>query len=341
MKRPASVSRRRTTWTELAISAPLSARRTYTADDVRRIAVEHRTWGDWGPDDELGAANWITEDAVRNAASLVRRGATFSLAIPMDRTGPQSGRTARVNPQHVMLKHGGDILADGDAALVGMRSTDDAVYMPLQSSTQWDALCHIFFDGKAYNDRGPESVTSAGAQFNSITSIADRAIGRGVLLDFPRLLGVRWLEPGEAIQDADIERCLAHQGTTIAEGDFVLIRTGHLARRRDEPGWGDYVAGSAPGLGLSGATWLADRHVAAVAADTWGTEVLPSECAEISHPVHVVLMVNVGIRIGEIWDLEALAVDCAEDGVYEFLLSAAPLTITGSVGSPINPLAIK
>jgi kynurenine formamidase len=278
---------------------------------------------------------------VRHAATLVRRGAVFSLAIPMDRNGPQSGRTARVNPQHVMLKHGGDMLADGDAALVGMRSTDDAVYMPLQSSTQWDALGHIFFDGRAYNDRGPESVTSAGADFNSITTIADRAVGRGVLLDFPRLLGVPWLEPGDAIQDTDIDRCLAGQGVDIGEGDVVLVRTGHLARRREEPAWGDYVAGSAPGLGVSGATWLARRRIAAVAADTWGTEVLPSECAEISHPVHVVLMVNAGIRIGEIWDLEELAADCAADGVFEFLLSAAPLTITGSVGSPINPIAVK
>lgn len=278
---------------------------------------------------------------MHHAATLVRRGAAFSLAIPMDRTGPQSGRTARVNPQHVMLKHGGDMLAAGDVALHGMRSTDDAVYMPLQSSTQWDALCHIFFDGRTYNDRGPESVTSTGAQFNSITTIADRAVGRGVLLDLPRLLGVPWLEPGDAIQDADVERCLDRAGLDIGEGDFVLVRTGHLARRRHEDGWGDYVAGSAPGVGLSAAAWLAERRVAAVASDTWGTEVLPSECADISHPVHVLLMVNAGVRIGEIWDLEALAADCADDGVAEFLLVAQPLTITGSVGSPVNPIAVK
>lgn len=329
------------TWTETVISPALSPRRTYSADDVRRLALEHRTWGLWGPDDELGAANWITDETVRKAATLVRRGTAFSLAIPMDRSGPQSGRGTRVNPQHVMLRHGGDMLADGESALHGMRSTDDAVYMPLQSSTQWDALCHVFFDGRAYNDRGPESVTSAGAQFNSITTIADRAVGRGVLLDLPRWLGVPWLDPGDAVQDTDIEQCLAAQGLDIGSGDLVLVRTGHLARRRDEPAWGDYVAGSAPGIAVSAATWLADRQVAAVASDTWGTEVLPSECPDISHPVHVLLMVNVGIRIGEIWDLEALAADCAADEVYEFLLVAQPLTITGSVGSPLNPIAVK
>ena len=315
-------------------------RQTYTADEVLRLAEELRTWGRWGPDDELGAANWTTPAMVSAAAGLARRGEIFSLAIPMDRTGPQSGRTARVNPQHVMFKHGGDMLADGEAGLRGMRSTDDAVYMPLQASTQWDALCHIFYDGKAYNDRGPESVTSAGAKHNSITSIKERAAGRGVLVDLPRLLDVPWLEPGDSIGAEDLERWTGHHGVTIGEGDFVLLRTGHLERRRAE-GWGDYVAGAAPGLGLSGAEWLVRRQIAAVASDTWGLEVLPSECPDIGHPVHVVLMVNAGVRIGEIWDLEALSEDCAHDGVHEFFLVAQPLPITGAVGSPINPIAIK
>jgi hypothetical protein len=36
-----------------------------------------------------------------------------------------------------------------------------------------------------------------------------------------------------------------------------------------------------------------------------------------------------------------LARDCAEDGVHEFLLVAAPLPFTGAVGGPLNPIAIK
>ncbi|MDT9592169.1 cyclase family protein [Nocardioides zeae] len=318
----------------------LAPRRDWTTDEVHALALELRTWGDWGPDDEIGAAHWTTPETVRHAATLVRRGVAFPLALPLDRTGPQTGRTARVNPQHVMLRHGGDLLADGEAGLRGMRSTDDAVYLPLQAGTQWDAFCHIFYDGQTYNGRGPETVTSAGASVNSITRMADRSAGRGVLVDLPRLVGREHLEPGEAVQDSDLERWSAQHGVEIGAGDTVLLRTGHLARRRAE-GWGDYVAGPAPGLGLSGAAWLARRRVSAVAADTWGMEVLPSECPDISHPVHVVLMVNAGVRIGEIWDLDDLAADCAEDGVPEFLLVAPPLPITGAVGSPLNPLAIK
>jgi hypothetical protein len=81
--------------------------------------------------------------------------------------------------------------------------------------------------------------------------------------------------------------------------------------------------------------------VVAVATDTWGTEVLPNETPDVFQPLHIILLVNAGITLGEIFDLEALAQDCADDGVYEFMFVAPPLPITGAVGSPINPQAIK
>jgi len=55
----------------------------------------------------------------------------------------------------------------------------------------------------------------------------------------------------------------------------------------------------------------------------------------------VIMLVNAGIMLGEMWDMDELAEDCAADGVYDFLLVAPPLTFTGSVGSPVNPQAIK
>jgi kynurenine formamidase len=250
------------------------------------------------------------------------------------------GLNGRVNPQHVMLRTGGDILADptdtGD-----IRVTDDAVYFPLQASTQWDALCHIIFGGQAYNGRGPETVTSAGAQFNSITNLRDRAVGRGVLLDVPRWLDRPWLEPGEVIQADDLEACARAQGVEVGEGDFVVVRTGNLAQCRSLGDWGTYCGGDAPGLGLSAADFLCPRNVAGVATDTWGIEAIPYETAGTRAPLHVVLLVNAGVHIGEMWDVEELAADCAADGRWTFFLAAQPLTITGAVGSPINPLAIK
>ena len=315
------------------------SRQSWQKDEVLALAERYRTWGQWGPEDELGAANYVTAEKIARAATLVRTGKVHSLSIPFDRSGPQHGKnTRRTNPQHVMLRSGSDIAAE---CIHGMCATDDAVYMPLQAATQWDALCHVFYDGKTYNDRGPESVTSTGANRNSITNIRDRAVGRGVLLDIARMKGKECLDPGEAIQDEDLEQCARMQGVEVGEGDFLLVRTGHLEARRKAGVWGDYAAGPSPGLGISAANFLCGRRVTAIATDTWGMEVLPYESLDVRCPLHVILLVNAGIYIGEIWDMEALASDCASDGIYEFFLSAQPLTITGSVGSPINPIAIK
>jgi kynurenine formamidase len=313
-------------------------RQVVTVEHVEALGVRFRTWGWWGEDDQRGAANRVTAESVQAALALPRRGAVFSLAMALDRLGPQPGLTKRVNPQHVMLRHGGDIALAGST---GFDFTDDAVYMPLQAGTQWDALCHVFYDGRTYNGRGVASVDSSGAQHNAITNIADKVIGRGVLLDVPRWLGRPFLEDGDAIQSVDLEACAQSQGVEIRPGDFVLVRTGQLGRYRERGDWGQFAAGPAPGLGVSTAELLCGREVVAVATDTWGAEAIPYETADLRAPLHVVLLVNAGIYIGEMWDLDALAADCADDGVYEFLLVAPPLTVTGAVGSPINPLAVK
>jgi kynurenine formamidase len=322
------------------VSKP-SGRRHYTRAEFDDIIHKCRNWGQWGPEDELGSANYVTEETVRTAAGLVRRGKVFSLSLPMDRTGPQPANATRVNPQHVMFRHGGDLLAVGDKAPQGLFTTDDAVYMPLQASTQWDAYPHVFFDGRTYNDQGPATVTGRGAAVGSITNFKDRAIGRGVLLDIARFFGRPFLEPREAIQDTDLEGCAQVQGVEVRTGDFVLVRTGHLGARLARGSWGDFVGGDAPGLGLSASQYLCARSITAAASDTWAVEVLPSETPDVKYPVHVAFLVNAGIHIGEMWVLDEFAADCAADRVYEFLLVAQPLTITGAVGSPINPLAVK
>ena len=128
---------------------------------------------------------------------------------------------------------------------------------------------------------------------------------------------------------------------TVGRGDIVLIRTGQMAQCRAAGGWGAYAGGAAPGPRPRRAPWIFDRELAAVATDTWGLEVLPNETADVFQPLHIILIVHMGLLVGEIFDLEALADDCATDGRYEFLFTGAPLPITGGVGSPVNPLAIK
>jgi kynurenine formamidase len=119
------------------------------------------------------------------------------------------------------------------------------------------------------------------------------------------------------------------------------VRTGAIAQARARGSWGQYAGGPAPGLALSSVDWLAEREVAAVATDTWGMEVRPNETADVFQPLHIVCIVYMGLWIGEIFDLDPLAADCAADGVYEFMFCGPPLPFTRAVGSPLNPMAIK
>jgi kynurenine formamidase len=314
----------------------------YTIEQVREMAKKYRTWGKWGEGDEVGSFNTITPDKVTAAAGLVRKGKVISLSLPLDSDGPMNGAFGRSNPIHVMLQDGGDIVNGAQDHLAGLRFTDDAVYLVLQCATQWDALAHIFFDNQMYGGFGPESVHSQGAEKGSITNIKDKVVGRGVLLDIAKYKGKQWLDVSEPVTHDDLAGCAAAQGVEVGEGDIVLVRTGRIGAVRERGSWGDeYAGGNAPGLAVSAADFFCPRNVAAVATDTWGVEVLPNETPEVFQPLHVILLVNAGIVLGEMFDLEELAADCAEDGVYEFLFVAPPLVVSKAVGSPINPQAIK
>lgn len=313
----------------------------YTADQVLEIAHRCRNWGRWGDRDELGTVNHIDADSVVRAAQLVRKGKVISCALPYDQQGPQSGTFGRVNPIHTMLLDGGDATNDTQAHLKGLRYADDAVYMPLQSGTQWDALSHIFYDGHMYNGYPQELVTSKGAALNGIEKLADKVVTRAILLDVARLLGVDWLEPGYGVSGDELTACCEAVGLTPERGDVVLVRTGAIAQFRATGSWGTYAGGDSPGLAISAAEWLVERDVAGVATDTWGMEVLPNETDELFQPLHIILVLNAGLLVGEIFDLDALAQDCAEDGVYEGMFVAPPLPFTGAVGSPLNPIVVK
>jgi kynurenine formamidase len=315
-------------------NAPLSK------SDVEDLARRFNRWGRWGPDDELGALNFIDPAAVARASALVRTGEVVSCAMAYDQSGPQRGERGRTNPMRYMLYDGGDIHFGVQDDIPGLRFADDVITMPLQSGTHWDAFSHIFYDGHMYNGFGLESVTSQGARHGALEVVRERLVGRGLLLDIPRQRGVEWLEPGEGIDSAELEACANAQSVEVRRGDILLVRTGHLGRRRAH-GWQDYAGGDAPGLSLDSAQFICDREVAAIATDTWGCEVRPNETDDIYQPLHVVLLVNAGVMFGEMFDLDALAESCARDARYEFLFVAAPLPFTGAVGGPLNPIAIR
>ena len=299
---------------------------------------KYSRWGLWGEDDQLGAMNLVGPEQVRAAAALVRDGKVISLTLPYDQRGPQPGGM-RDNPKLVATATGTDVLAGTQRGFLGdFGYSDDMVIMGTQCGTQWDSLAHIFHEGKMWNGYSAGEHTSNGAARNGIQHWADRLVLRGVLVDVAAHHGVNALEDGYPITVEDLEATLAAQGSTVAPGDALLVRTGQLGARRHD--WGTYAGGDAPGLSLHTAPWLYDQQIAAVATDTWGMEVRPNEI-DAFQPLHQVVLVHMGLAVGEIFDIDALATDCAADGRYEFMLAATPLNITGAVGSPVGAVAIK
>lgn len=314
---------------------------------VRQLSERHSNWGRWGPDDEKGTLNLVTKEMVVKAASLVTQGKTISMALPYDEEGPQTGLLGRFNPIHLMIRDGADAVAGTavrdfyggvDKHFVG---TDDVIIMPLQSGTQWDALGHVIFENTIYNGHDAEWISSRGALKGDVANAANGMVGRGVLLDVARARGVEWLDPGYPINADDLEAAAEHGEVSVGAGDFVFVRTGAMTAARSVGSWGDYAGGDAPGLGLGSVEWFAARDSAAIATDTWGFEVRPNETPDVAQPLHIIFIVHMGLWIGEIFDLDPLADDCAEDGLYEFMFCGPPLPFTRAVGSPLNPVAIK
>ena len=322
---------------------------TYSVDENQRVVGGYKpetvsNWGRWGTEDQRGAANLISEAERLRAAQLVKKGRVFSLALPIDATAPRW--PGRPPAKHYFAVSGSDVLARSKFSELfpGHVHLDDHLDMALQGSTQWDALAHVPVEDTTYNGYWVGAATCDGAPFGHIGAQRESHIGRGVLLDIARHQGVEALAQGEAIGPDLLDAVCQAESVEIAPGDIVLFRTGYL-----QLWWGletdeqklQYFVGGCPGPGAACAEWIAEKDISAVAADTVGFEVMPAEREDRPFYLHRRLLCDLGVSIGELWDLEALAVDCAQDGVYEFLLVAPPLYIPEAVGSPLNPIALK
>jgi kynurenine formamidase len=308
----------------------------WTLSELAQAAEHHRNWGRWGEDDQIGTLNYVTADTVLAGRDEIRLGQVFSLAIDLGPAGPQTtGAGRRFNPIHWMLEAGTDLVGEARHGYA-----DDVIQMCVHGATHWDGLGHQFYDGKMWNGYDKDLVNSKGVWRNAITNVRDRLTGRCVLADVARWRGVDTLAAGEQIRGADLDACLDAQGVSVRPGDILLIRTGQIEHGLRD-GWGNYAGGNAPGLTLDTAAWLKDKQVAALATDTWGAEVRPNELDGIVQPWHKLAIVSVGLTVGEMFNLGALAAACAQDGRYSFFVSAGALPIEGGTGSPVNPLAIR
>jgi kynurenine formamidase len=322
------------------------AARKLTRQDLRDAAEKYKNWGKWGPQDEIGTLNHTTPEDIVAAARLVRKGKVISLALNFDNSGPQGAKSkypalGRINPLHTMLRTGTDAYS-GVLDHRGIRAADDMVVMPLQCGTQWDGLGHVFYENYMWNGYDCREVTSNGAQKCGIEKTKNRMVGRGVFLDVPKYLGKNCLDDGYAITCADLDRTAEAQGVKVKRGDFVIVRTGQMEAKLEAGSWDGYPGGDAPGFGFETLEWIRRTELAALASDTWGCEVRPNETEPgINQPWHWITIPMMGMTMGEIFYVKELAEDCAADKVYEFLFVAPALPITGAVGSPTNPLAIK
>jgi kynurenine formamidase len=304
--------------------------------DFRSIGARLSNWGRWGKDVERGTTNFITAQRIVEAARLIRTGRVFDLGIPFGSDGPQSGAGGRINPILLVSETG----ADQDQFPGAFHYADDYIFMPLQAASQYDGLAHVHYDGKLYNGFPATSVSAHGARHCGIEKQGKGICGRGVLLDIARFVGKKWLDMGEVITPKQLDDCAAAHGVTFKSGDILLLRTGWRRKFLEERNPTEWMKGE-PGIGLSSCEWLAQREIAVLCADNIAVEVLPGETPAEVLPVHMVLLRDMGMTLGEILDFEDLANDCAQDGVYEFFFCGPPIKFTRALGYPINPLAIK
>ena len=300
------------------------------------LGKELCNWGRWGDDDEIGTLNFVTPEKRVRAARLVKTGKSFDLGMPFDKDGPFPPGGFRINPVHVMTFMPSDTAHAPD----GMITSDDMVIMGLQAATQWDSLAHVGYDGLFYNNVAASAVNHvAGATRNSFAKAVQHLISRGVLLDIARLKGVDRLGERYEITAADLSAAEERQGVRVESGDILLLRTGwyqwFLEGNRER------FMGDEPGPGLDSCRWLYEREIAALALDNWACEPWPSPIPGGNIPFHQVTIRDMGLTLGEMFNLEDLAADCEEDAVSEFLFCAPGLKVTGSVGSPITPIALK
>lgn len=325
-------------------------------DGLPRRAGLPASWGLWGEDgDVFGLLNLLTPERVVAAARLVERGAVF--ALNWDMRFPDPPLFGRAPFEHEVT--GGSTATSHDDVLHGWNT---------QSSSQWDGFRHIRNHAALADEQGTGHFGGVPDDDHGIHHWARRGIvGRAVLADIGR-----WrasvgrplqYDRSDVIEPDEIAECLAAQGTVVREGDILLMRTGWVGWYEQQSAavrvrLSDPSTFAAPGLrsGERLAEVLWNLHIAAIGCDNPAVEVWPPGSAtspELEaeargdrrrlHEIftHTLLLPMLGLPLGEMWDLEALADDCATDGRYECFFTSAPLRLPSGVASPPNAVAIK
>ena len=305
-------------------------------------------WGKWGDDDQVGALNYLTDQEVLRGIKAVQSGETFTLQIPMTH-GKGPVFPGRIPTQHYMSQDEG-LYSSGKAEPLagGVKYSDDVAFMYLQGTTHVDALAHAWYGSEIYGGKSAQS-TVHGHSVGDVAELGKKGIvGRGVLLDLGRHMGSGGqdrLAPDTCVSLDDLKATAEAQGVTIEKNDILVLRTGSLPRFNEEKPDQPWDAMTEPGLCYSHelVNWINEMEIPLLAADNLAVEkvVQEFEGETLVIPLHGALMRDLGVVLSEIYWLEDLASDSAEDGQYTFLFVAAPLKMEEGSGAPVNPVAIK
>jgi len=300
---------------------PTPTRAPRNAAELDEMFQQIKNWGRWGADDQLGSANLVTAAKRKQAAALVKNGITVSLA------------------HNVLTERAEDVTSPFEHTMNRGNQMDTyRVSYHGYAHSHIDALCHYLYKDQTYNGFAKADVnTDKGCTKLGIDNLKNGIVTRGILFDIPRLRNVEYLEPGTPIYADDLEAWEKKAGIKVASGDAILVRTGRWARRAKLGPWN--VAQNAAGLHASVAPWIKARGVAFLGGDV-GSDVVPSMVDGVTLPIHTLLIAGLGINLLDNQDLEAVAEQAAKLNRWEFMLSIAPVPVTGGTGFPLNALAV-
>jgi len=283
-------------------------------------------WGRWGKDDEVGTLNLVTPKKRRAAAALVREGVSISMAHDAVKVSTDGSPTYEHN-----------VTVNNPKGEVGGAGCKIAIQFHGFMHTHIDALCHIFHHGKMYNGVSSDTVKETGAEQLSINRLKNGIFTKAVLMDLPSLFDARFLPGDTAIYPEHLDAWEQRAGVKVESGDALLIHTGRWVRSEVEGPW--EIMKNSAGLHASCLPWIKERDVAIIGSDL-ALDVMPSRVEGVELPVHLVVVVGMGMCILDVLDFQAVADEARKRKRWSFLLTVAPLPVEGATGSPINPIAV-
>ncbi|MDQ4116128.1 MAG: cyclase family protein [Actinomycetota bacterium] len=303
-------------------------------------------WGKWGPDDELGCLNYLTPAEVLRGVQHIRTGEVFTLQAQMGHPKGDPVFPGRKSIDRRNILDEGSWAPGREGAPQfpgGLHYADDVAEIFLQGSSQYDALGHVWYDGKIWNGYDAQT-TVGGLSKASVLPIAEKGVvGRGVLVDMARHRGKDHLAKGETFDHTDLEAAASAQGVTIEPHDVLLVRTGFIGYWYTTTPEEFYDGFNEPGLTYSRelVEWFQAKEIPNLVTDTIANETTYEPETGVALPLHCALMRNLGLVLSEVIWLDDLADACAADNRWSFLYTAAPLKVVEGTGAPVNPVVIR